>query len=221
MYHSIGSRISDDTNGLYSLSPQRFKTHLDYLQGQQLNPDLAVHPFAALPNTGISITFDDGYRDNLEVAAPLLLEHGFTFHVFVNPSFVMSGEHQYLTVQSLRELASLPGVGIGAHGYRHKRLTKCTPSELDYELVASKKWIEDTIGREVTTMAYPHGAVNAEVQRAVAAAGYTIAASSKFGIVTPTSDRLALERTDIWSTDTIRTFRAKLHGNWDWMSRRT
>lgn len=221
MYHSIGSHVSGDVAGLYSLSREQFKSHLRYLHSQQLDPDLSVRPFTSLSQVGVSFTFDDGYRDNLEIAAPLLLEHGFSFHVFVNPSFVMSGEHQYLTVKSLRELAELPGVSIGAHGYSHKKLTDCTRSELDYELDASKKWIEDTISKEVTTMAYPHGAVNDEVMHAAAEVGYTIAASSKFGIVTPTSDRLALERTDIWSTDTVRTFCAKLHGNWDWMSKRT
>lgn len=220
MYHSIGSDVSGDTSDLYRITLQRFKTHLDYLQSQQSNPDLAVHSFTTLPETGISITFDDGYRDNLEIAAPLLREHGFSFHIFVNPSFVMSGERQYLTVQSLRELSGLPGISIGAHGYSHRRLTECTKSELDYELVASKQWIEDAIGMEVTTMAYPHGAVNAEVQRATADAGYNIAASSKFGIVTPESNRLALERTDIWSIDTVRTFRSKLQGNWDWIKYR-
>lgn len=221
MYHSIGSPMSDDTNATYSVSRQRFKTHIDYVKAYQSDPNLVVRSFTAQALTGISFTFDDGYRDNLEVAAPLMLEHGFAFHVFVNPSFVMSRKHQYLTIQSLRELADLPGVGIGAHGYNHRDLTECTRAELEFELVASKKWIEDAIGKEVTTMAYPHGAVNDVVRDATASAGYAMAASSKFGIVTPASDRLALERTDIWSTDTVRTLRSKLHGNWDWMSKRT
>jgi len=221
MYHSIGSSTSGDLDDLYSVTPQRFKSHLNYLRAQRSDPILIVHPFTDLAQVGISFTFDDGYRDNLEVAAPMLIEYGFSFHVFVNPSFVMSGERKYLTVQSLRELASLSGVSIGAHGYSHRKLTECTPSELDYELDASKQWIENVIGREVTTMAYPHGAVNNEVRNATAKAGYTVAASSKFGIFTSASDRLALERTDIWSTDTVRIVRSKLHGDWDWMGKRT
>jgi peptidoglycan/xylan/chitin deacetylase (PgdA/CDA1 family) len=221
MYHSIGSQASGDSDDLYCVSPQRFKSHLSFLHARQSDPVLTVQPFTDLAPVGISLTFDDGYRDNLEVAAPMLLEYGFSFHVFVNPSFVMSGQRKYLTVQSLCELASHSGVSIGAHGYSHRKLTECTPSELDYELDASKQWIENAIGREVTTMAYPHGAVNNEVRHATAKAGYTMAASSKFGIVTSASDRFALARTDIWSTDTARTFRSKLHGNWDWMSKRT
>lgn len=221
MYHSIGSHVPGDLTELYSLSREQFKSHLAFLRTRQSNPQLSVHPLTDLSETGVSFTFDDGYRDNLEIAAPLLLEHGFSFHVFVNPGFIKSGELRYLSIQSLRELAELPGVTIGAHGYSHRKLTECTRSELDYELDASKKWIEDVIGKEVTTMAYPHGAVNPEIMRATADFGYTVAASSKFGIVTPSSDRLSLERTDIWSTDTDRTFRSKLHGNWDWMNKRT
>ena len=221
MYHSIGSRSPDELNDLYTVTPLRFKSQLSFLRSQQLDSAFKIHPFTEMAQTGISITFDDGYRDNLEIAAPLLLEYGFSFHVFVNPSFVLSKDHKYLTIQSLEELAKLPGVSIGAHGYSHKKLTECTPTELAYELYASKQWIENVIGREVKTMAFPHGAVNDEVKKAAANAGYTIAASSKFGMVTLSSDSLALERTDIWSSDNARSFRSKLHGNWDWMNNLT
>jgi len=220
MYHSIRERAPGDSNDIYCLSPNRFRSHLDFLRERRSDPAFAVHPLTDLHEIGISFTFDDGYLDNLEVAAPLLSEHGFSSHVFVNPSFLMSGEQHYLTQQSLRELANIPGVTIGAHGYSHRLLTDCTPSELDFELDASKKWIEDTISKEVTTMAYPHGAMNSEVRLATAKAGYKFAVSSKYGIVTSVSDRFALERTEIWSTDTHSTFRSKLLGNWDWMGKR-
>ncbi len=134
MYHSVGS---DDRNDLYSLTPQRFRSHLSFLRTKQSDSSLMVHPLTDLVRVGLSITFDDGYRDNLEVAAPALVEFGFPFHVFVSPSFVMSGADKYLTVQSLRELAGLSGVSIGAHGYSHRKLTECTTAELEYELVAS------------------------------------------------------------------------------------
>lgn len=220
MYHSISEHAAGESKDLYCLSPNRFRSHLSFLRDQQADPAFSVHPLTDLHENGVSFTFDDGYLDNLVVAAPLLLEYGFSFHVFVNPSFLMSGEQHYLTQQSLRELANVSGVTIGAHGYSHRLLTDCTPSELEFELDASKKWIEDTISKEVTTMAYPHGAMNSEVRQATAKAGYKFAVSSKYGIVTSFSDRFALERTEIWSTDTQSTFRSKLLGNWDWMSKR-
>ncbi len=41
-----------------------------------------------IPNKGISITFDDGYRDNLVFAFPLLKKYGLKATIWVNPEFV-------------------------------------------------------------------------------------------------------------------------------------
>jgi len=217
MYHSVAADSAADRSDIYSISRSRFTDHLDYLSEHHADDGLAVRPFFDIDEIGVAITFDDGYQDNLEIAAPLLIEHGFPFHVFVNPGFLLSGNGRYLNQTSLCELARLPGVTIGAHGYSHKILTECSPTELDGELVSSKKWLEDTIGREITSMAYPHGALNNNVKSAVLKAGFELAACSRFGLVGADSDKFALERTDIWSSDKARIFDSKLRGNWDWM----
>lgn len=217
MYHSVSADQKNDESDIYCISQTKFINHLDYLIKNSSDEKFSVRSFNELDKNGIAFTFDDGYRDNLEFAAPLLIERGFPFHVFVNPGFLMSGNKKYLNQASLMELSNLPNVSIGAHGYSHKRLTDCTPSELDNELNSSKKWIEDAIGREVTSMAYPHGAFNDKVQSAVQKAGFKVSACSNFGITNTSSNRYALERTDIWANDTTNTFHSKLRGNWDWM----
>ena len=45
----------------------------------------------SLPRAALSITFDDGYRDNLEVAAPLLAKHGIAATIFVATGFLDGG----------------------------------------------------------------------------------------------------------------------------------
>lgn len=45
----------------------------------------------ALPRGALSITFDDGYRDNLDVAAPILAAHGVPATVFVSTGFLDGG----------------------------------------------------------------------------------------------------------------------------------
>jgi len=221
MYHSVAADSAADRSDIYSISRSRFTDHLNYLNEHRVDDDLAVRPFFEIDEIGVAITFDDGYRDNLEIAAPLLIERGFPFHVFVNPGFLISGDDRYLNRTSLCELAGFPGVTIGAHGYSHKRLTECSPTELDAELDSSKKWLEDTIGKEITSMAYPHGALNHNVKSAVQKAGFELAACSRFGLTHTYGDRFALERTDIWSGDNVRIFGSKLRGNWDWMRLRT
>ncbi len=42
----------------------------------------------ALPKAAVSITFDDGYRDNLEVATPILAAHGLTATFFIATGFL-------------------------------------------------------------------------------------------------------------------------------------
>ncbi len=221
MYHSVATDSAADRSDTYSISRSRFTNHLDYLSEHRAEDDLAVRTFFEIDEIGVAITFDDGYRDNLEIAAPLLVERGFPFHIFINPGFLRSGDGRYLNETMLCELAGLPGVTIGAHGYSHKRLTECSPSELEGELISSKKWLEDTIGKEITSMAYPHGALDNNVKSAVQKVGFELAACSHFGKVDANSDKLALERTDIWSRDNVRIFGSKLEGNWDWMRLRT
>ena len=50
------------------------------IQRLQMPPDAQSRPFAVL-------TFDDGYRDNLEFALPILRRHAAPFSLFVTPGF--------------------------------------------------------------------------------------------------------------------------------------
>ena len=214
MYHAVGSEVAGDTQRLYSLAPGLFARHVDVLKRHaaiSLSEGIAR-------GEGLAVTFDDGYRDNLTVAAPLLVEAGVPFTVFIAPAFVESGEPQYLSRSDVTSLSRLPGVTIGAHGYSHTRLTACDDAALAKELADSRAWLEDLLGVPVTTMSYPHGAVDDRVAAAVAAAGFTVAACSRFGRYRTGDDRYRVPRTDIWSFDGARRLRAKMSGHWDWMA---
>lgn len=216
MYHSVGSNAIDDRRHLYSIMPALFAEHVHAIAerfgGQSVALDAGVKS-----GSGLAITFDDGYRDNLTVAAPLLAEAGIPFTVFVSPDFVASGQAQFLSPAELRQLAARPGVTIGAHGRSHRPLTECTDEELDSELRGSCAWLEDLLGRPVTSMSYPHGAMDARVRRAVATAGYTIAACSRIGSYHVGDDPLQVPRTEIWGGDTAARLLSKVVGDWDWM----
>lgn len=218
MYHAVGTPIPGDAQGRYTISPVRFREHLDTLVS--LNKvGRAVVTFSATSESSneIVITFDDGYRDTLDVATPLLLERRLPFCVFVVPGFVRSGEAIYLSIPQLRELSALPGAMIGSHGYSHCRLTDCDDTKLRVELRDSRAWLEDVLGKPVITMSYPYGAVDARVRDAAGEAGYVFAACSRFGARFTGEDPLLITRTDIWASDAVATLRAKLDGEWDWL----
>lgn len=222
MYHAIGTPALGDTLGLFSLSPERFREQMALLagwaQGQVVDFD-----DAALRGEGcrVAITFDDGYLDNLEVAAPILGELGLPFTVFVTSEFVRHGKEGFLSPDALRALAALPGAQIGAHGANHVALTQCDEATLRNELTSSRHYLEDVLGREVRTLAYPHGAANRRVRDAALAAGYQLGACSLAGINSLERDPLLLARTEIVSFDSARVFAQKLHGDWDWYRWRT
>lgn len=210
MYHAVGTSIPDDAQGRYTVSPEQFTAHMECLadSGQQVG---------GLADAKVAITFDDGYRDNLEHAYPVLKRLGFPFTIFVTTAFAQSGRPPYLDVRDLRRLADDPLVTIGAHGASHARLSSLSDSELRHELVSSKAWLEEITGKGVTSMSYPHGAVDMRVRAQVQRAGYAHACCSEFGINPSGCDPLGLRRTDIWSRDSCEEFRAKLAGEWDWM----
>lgn len=220
MYHSVGADVVDDVLGLYNISPSLFRAHMEALAQLQKT---RLAPLQKMDSEvgGIAVTFDDGYRNTLEVAAPVLSGLGIPFTAFVAPGFVSSGDPLYLSPAGLVELASVPGATIGAHGYTHRRLTDCDDAELDSELTGSRAWLEDLLGRPVTSMSYPHGAADQRVRVAAAKAGFRIAACSRFGSHTRGEDPLMVARTDVWAQDNQSRFLAKLAGDWDWLGWRT
>jgi len=215
LYHSIGGEVPNDRGHLYSLAPERFASHVRCLAGRLDAVDLDA---GIVTGRGLAITFDDGYRDTLTVAAPLLLDAKLPFTVFVTPGFVTSGQPQYLSQAELNELSRLPGVTIGAHGYSHRPLIGCNDEELTRELRDSRTWLEDRLSCAVTTMSYPYGAVDLRVRGAVANAGFKVAACSRFGSHEQNDDPLCVARTDIWASDDTGRFLSKTAGHWDWMT---
>lgn len=222
MYHAIGTPARGDRLGLYSLSSAVFESQMEMLAAQFGKSVVEFGSHEVKPDQlNLAITFDDGYMDNLEVAAPLLVARGLPFTVFVTSEFVRQAVPGFLTPKALRELAAVPGARIGAHGANHVALADCDDRTLREELISSREFLEDTIGAEVTTMAYPYGSTNRRVRDAAENAGYTAAGCSLGGVNAMDSDPFLLARTEIIAFDDRRAFQQKIRGDWDWYRWRT
>jgi peptidoglycan/xylan/chitin deacetylase (PgdA/CDA1 family) len=215
-YHSIGSSTFGDFSGLNTVTIERFIQNMDLVASMRSVPlNELVIPQDEL---NISVTFDDGYADNLYVAAPLLADRKIPYTVFVATDFVKNKTKGFLTPSELKRLSVAPGATIGAHSLSHKNLTLCSNAVLRNELEGSKHYIEDLIGLPVTEFAYPYGLADMRVRDAVKRAGYKVGVCSHFNINMPGRDALMLNRCVILSTDSTRVFKQKIRGDWDWYS---
>ncbi len=114
LYHSVSDRARDPL--LLAISPQRFESHLFWLT-QNTTP-LGLSDFVAklkrgtLPSNAVCVTFDDGYADNFETAAPLLERYQIPATVFIASEGIDRGtEPWWEELDSvLLESASLPSV---------------------------------------------------------------------------------------------------------------
>ena len=219
LYHSVSSGVKFDSRGLFTINPQLFEKQMRILANNKsislVSLSDCLKPISNNSLT-VAVTFDDGYKDNLNTVASIMQKYRIPFTVFVSTSFIQNQTPDFLTPDELRELSMLPGVSIGSHGATHTRFTKLNKSELRDELISSKHYLEDIAGKEVMAISYPHGAVDSIVKDATILAGYKIGACSRFYINNEFRDPLLLCRTTILSKDTNKVFLQKLNGAWDW-----
>ncbi len=138
---------------------------------------LAVHACLTLAlgapaqaETIVSLTFDDGRNDQHQVL-PMLARHGMRGSFFAISERV--GRPGYFTMQELRSLYAA-GHEVGGHTLHHDELAKLSP-EAQREEVCQDRTRLLSWGLPVTTLAYPFGSEDQNVQQVVKACGYSAA----------------------------------------------
>jgi peptidoglycan/xylan/chitin deacetylase (PgdA/CDA1 family) len=169
VYHTISSP-PEPLEADADISPQRFERHLRWLSRWRrvvpLDETLRVSPRRGLT----AITFDDGYRDNLTVALPLLEKFQFPMTLFVTAGFL--GRDGYLSEQELREMSEHPLVTIGAHGLWHRHFNRLRSNEARFELIESRRLLAAVTGKNVDLLAWPYGECNSELEQLSGRCGY-------------------------------------------------
>jgi peptidoglycan/xylan/chitin deacetylase (PgdA/CDA1 family) len=238
MYHSVSENLDLQPSPYYRLttSPRRFRGQMQWLSDNGYRTIGIPDALAALgkPPSHASarlvvLTFDDGFRDFLTDAWPVLHSCGFTATVFLPTAFIGPDRKQFkgrdcLTWDEARELVR-GGVSFGSHTVSHRKLRGLPWPEISRELRASRQDIEDALGTAVTLFAHPYAFPRedprfvADLRSELVESGYEIGVTTLIGRLRKGDDPLCVKRLPVNDHDDKELLRCKLSGAYDWIGR--
>lgn len=208
LYHQI-ARLPDPKvpyKGLF-VRPESFRSQMRWLKSLGYK-GLSVRdawPYLRGDKKGkvVVITFDDGFLNTLEHAAPALAEVGFTAtNYFVANQIGGSNvwdakegipQSPCMNASELREWARL-GHEVGAHTLDHCLLPQVSHQEAQRQIADCKRKIEDVLGSEVTSFCYPYGGNDPVHRQIVREAGYLNATTTVSKRASSTDDAFGIPR---------------------------
>jgi len=165
------------------------------------------------------LTFDDGYVDLLEEAAPVLAGRSVPAVAFIVTSFIgrqnswelnlPRRRSRHLNWEELRELTEM-GISVGSHTATHRDLTRISMEQVREELVRSREILSEGLSREIKSLSYPFGRAGREVRSEAERAGYRLAFSLYPPLRNSITEPYMLRREAVYVIDTARSLRHKM-----------
>ena len=214
-YHKIASPPAKARiKGLY-LDPNLFFSQMNEISQAGLIstlPNEAARPMGY----SITITFDDGFANNLTEAAPLMQQAGIRAINYLVADRIgrtsdweahEGGEADPLMNESQIKDWLAAGHWIGAHTCTHPRLSQLPRDKAREEITAGRKKLEDRFGIPIEHFAYPYGDYDEPTVELVREAGFETACTMHRGINQSKTPALELKRwTARYPSRTLKNF---------------
>lgn len=223
MYHQIGEPNPKGTpfRGL-TVHPDDFARQMRWMRflGYRGLSMRDVMPYVRGERRGkvFGITFDDGYRNVVQNAMPVLDKLGFTATNYLVANQFDGGNvwdakigiphSPLMTVEEMRQWAAA-GHEVGSHTLDHVHLPEMTLDEARRQMVESKDVLEQALGAPVTAFCYPYGDHGPEHLVMAREAGYDNATLTKRGLANASDDPFGLPRVTVSRSTGIFRFLQK------------
>jgi peptidoglycan/xylan/chitin deacetylase (PgdA/CDA1 family)/GT2 family glycosyltransferase len=224
-YHAVADLDGAPVVGSYAVPPDAFRRQLDSLERagfRFLHPDeflRFLHGSGGLPRRALLLTFDDCYRDLLDVVSPILQERripaiGFAVSGCLGGTNVWDAtigapQVPLLNADGLRQLTA-KGFEIGAHSRTHRSLPPLSAADLDQEIAGSVEDLEKIGLRRPRLFAYPYGESDYKIHAVIRKADLQAAFLVLPGVVRAGHDPFRIPRIEILRNDVGWKFRWKI-----------
>jgi peptidoglycan/xylan/chitin deacetylase (PgdA/CDA1 family) len=216
MYHKIPDQEIQSKHKIY-VTKNDFEKHLKFFKKRGFTTltfsELSLFrtgklSFNSFPKKPLILTFDDGYKDNLLNASPLLKKYGFKAQVFLladskinsnkwdadseeTPHEIVTGDERILWKSSAFE--------VGSHGFSHQPITFFkNRNEALAELTGSKKSLEKEFGYPIQCFAFTYGITIPNADQLAFNAGYEYAVNTDSGGLTLEENPYAIFRVNVF-----------------------
>lgn len=162
MYH----KVSSNTNDPLTISVENLEKQFSYLSKKgytSLSLGQMIHNGnSKLKKRVFTLTFDDGYLNNLEYLYPLLQKYNFHATIMLPVGFIgktneWDGENEFL--MNYNQLLSMDRryISFGLHTYRHAALKGQPITAIMDDIEKCKQVLNDNGIKFLPVLAYPYG----------------------------------------------------------------
>ena len=223
MFHSIASMPKGVVMRSLHVPPKLFKLQMYLLKilGYKGLSMGRLQPYLTGKKQGkvVGITFDDGFKNNLTHALPILKKFGFSATCYIISQNIGGINHWDLhkgipknPLMDEDEIKQwiVNGMEIGSHAQNHVRLAECDTKTATKEIRQSKLDLEKQFNCSVDHFCYPYGSYNDEIVAITKAAGYCTATTINRSRAKSSDNLLTLPRVPITHRTFIHLFLMKI-----------
>lgn len=226
MYHMVRGPLPGGRFNKMRVAPDLFRKQVEWLakDGWNFRFFSEILDGSPVPEKTVVLTFDDGYRDNLLNALPVLdrfnakatlfpvihREAGYDWSTHKKTSHTGGelGAEPKLSDDEIRTMLASGLIELGGHTVMHANLPSLTEEEAWQEIHGCKTALEETFGVPARTFCYPFGLFGPREIELTRKAGFIGAVTTEQG--TGGSDPFTLPRVKVSGTEGMFAFRLRL-----------